>query len=150
MNDTPALFKYADDSTIVAPACKDPYTSADLVNQFLSWSINNQMLCKLHGQFPYELQRKEKHLTRNTKLLSQTNDLLISLVSLSYVLAFTEYSPHVGCKYTSNFTHHPITNLKLLAIFYDCCVCGLCCKCGLNSETAITRNATAPIVETMY
>ena len=71
-------------------------------------------------------------------------------MSLSYVLALTEYSPHVGCKYTSNFTHHSITNLKLVTIFYDCCVCGLCCNCGLNSETAITRNATAPIVETMY
>ena len=45
MNDTPVLFKYADDSTIVAPVWKDSDTSADLVNQFLSWSINNQMLC---------------------------------------------------------------------------------------------------------
>ena len=41
----PVLFKYADGSTIVAPVWKDSYTSADLVNQFLSWSINNQMLC---------------------------------------------------------------------------------------------------------
>ena len=45
MNDNPVLFKYADDSTIVAPVWKDSDTSADLVNQFLSWSINNQMLC---------------------------------------------------------------------------------------------------------
>ena len=45
MNDTSVLFKYADDSTIVAPVWKDSDTSADLVNQFLSWSINNQMLC---------------------------------------------------------------------------------------------------------
>ena len=45
MNDTPVLFKYADDSTLVAPVWKDSDTSADLVNQFLSWSINNQMLC---------------------------------------------------------------------------------------------------------
>ena len=45
MNDTPVLFKYADDSTIVAPIWKDSDTSADLVNQFLSWCINNQMLC---------------------------------------------------------------------------------------------------------
>ena len=45
MNDTPVLFQYANDSTIVAPVWKDSDTSADLVNQFLSWSINNQMLC---------------------------------------------------------------------------------------------------------
>ena len=105
---------------------------------------------KLHGQFPYELQRKGKHLTRNTKQLPQTNDVLIFFLFFSYVLAFTEYSPHVGCKYTSNFTHHSITNLKLLTIFYHCCVCGLCCNCGLNPYTAITRIATGPIVETMY
>ena len=45
MNNTPVLFKYADDSTIAAPVWKDSDTSADLVNQFLSWSINNQILC---------------------------------------------------------------------------------------------------------
>ena len=39
MNATPVLFKYADDSTIVAPVWKDSDTSADLVNQFLSWNI---------------------------------------------------------------------------------------------------------------
>ena len=33
MNDTPVLFKYADDFTIVAPVWKDSDTSADLVNQ---------------------------------------------------------------------------------------------------------------------
>ena len=45
MNNTPVLFKYADDSTMVAPVRKDSDTSADLVNQFLSWSVNDQMLC---------------------------------------------------------------------------------------------------------
>ena len=43
VNDTAVLFKYADDSTIVAPIWKDSDMSADLVNQFLSWSINNQL-----------------------------------------------------------------------------------------------------------
>ena len=45
MNDTPVIFKYADSSTIVARVWKDSYTSADMIKQFLSWSINNQMLC---------------------------------------------------------------------------------------------------------
>ena len=92
---------------------------------------------------------KRKHLTRNTKQLPKTNDLFISLVSLSYVLAFMEYWPHVDCKYMSNFTHHCITNLKVLTIFHDSCVCGHFCDCGLNCETATRRNATASIVETM-
>ena len=87
---------------------------------------------KLHDQFPYELPRKGKHLTRNTKELSETNDLLIYLMSLPYVLSFMEYWSHAASKYTSNFTHHSITNLKVLPIFYDCCVSGLTCECGLN------------------
>ena len=60
-----------------------------------------------------------------------------------------DYWPHLAGKYTSNFTHHSITNLKVLTIFYDSCVCGLSCDCALNCETTIRRNATAPIVETI-
>ena len=71
-------------------------------------------------------------------------------MSLSYVLAFIDYWPHVVSKYTLNFTHHSITNLKVLTIFYDCCDSGPSCDCGLNCETAIRRNATALIVETMF
>ena len=67
-------------------------------------------------------------MKRNTKQLSETNDLFISLVSLSYVLSFMEYWSHVGRKYTSKFTHHSITNLKIVPIFYGCCVCGLTCE----------------------
>ena len=57
--------------------------------------------------------------------MSETNDLFISRVSLSYVLAFMEYWPHVERKYASNFTYHSITNLKVITIFYDYCVSGL-------------------------
>ena len=41
----PALFKYADDSTIVAPVLgnTDIITSAALVNEFLNWSQDNCM-----------------------------------------------------------------------------------------------------------
>ena len=70
-------------------------------------------------------------------------------MSLSYVLAFIESWPRLDCKYTSNFTHYSITNLKVLTLFYDFCACGLCCDCVLNYQTAIKRNATASIVETM-
>ena len=92
---------------------------------------------------------KERHLARNTKQLSEKNDLFISLVFLSYVLAFMEYWPYVAGKYASTFAQHFIINLRVLTIFYGCCVCGLSCDCGLNCETAIRRNPTAPSVETM-
>ena len=45
-----------------------------------------------------EMQRK-----RNTKQLSKTNDLFISLVCLSYVLFLWKYWPQSGCKYASFF-----------------------------------------------
>ena len=70
-------------------------------------------------------------------------------MSLSYVLTPMEYWTLVGRKYTSNFTHHSITNVKVLTIFCDCCVCGLSSDCGLNRGTAIKRNATASILEGM-
>ena len=60
-----------------------------------------------------------------------------------------EYWTHVDGNYTSNFTHHSITNLKLLTIFYDSFISGVFCDYGLNCETGIRRNATASIVETM-
>ena len=81
------------------------------------------------------------------KWVSETKYLFISLLSLSYVLTLMEYYTHLDCKYTSNFTHHSITSLKLLTIFYDSCVCGHFCDHGLNCETAIRRNETASIVE---
>ena len=61
-----------------------------------------------------------------------------------------DYWPHVAGKYASTFAqHYFITNLRVLTIFYDCCVCGLSCDCGLVCETAIRRNATVPIAESM-
>ena len=65
MNDTPVLFKYADDSTILAPVWKDSNTSADLVNQFLSWSINNQMLCNPSKFKELIFRKKESRGTRH-------------------------------------------------------------------------------------
>ena len=65
MNDMPVLFKYADDSTIVAPIWKDSDTSADLVNQFLSSSINNQMLCNPSKRNEPIFRKKESSGTRH-------------------------------------------------------------------------------------
>ena len=85
--------------------------------------------------------------TCNKAWVSETKYLFISLLSLSYVLTLMEYCTHLARKYTSNFTHHSISNLKVLRILCNCCACGLSCDCGLNCETAIKRNATASILE---
>ena len=57
----------------------------------------------LHSQFTYELQRREMQRKRNTKQLSKTNDLFISLVFLSYVLFLWKYWRQSGGKYASFF-----------------------------------------------
>ena len=44
-NNTPVLFKYADDSTIVSPVCNGHDHSSGLVDQFLAWSQENKMSC---------------------------------------------------------------------------------------------------------
>ena len=49
LGSTPALFKYADDSTIVAPVWKGGSdTSSDLVEAFLTWANCNSMSCNLN------------------------------------------------------------------------------------------------------
>ena len=46
LGSTPALFKYADDSTIVAPVWKGGSdTSSGLVDKFLTWANCNSMSC---------------------------------------------------------------------------------------------------------
>ena len=44
-DNTFALVKCADDSSIVAPVWKDHDISGDLVKQFLNWSDRNHMIC---------------------------------------------------------------------------------------------------------
>ena len=41
----PALFKYADDCTIIVPFWGNGQCRTDLVDQFLSWSSRNRMTC---------------------------------------------------------------------------------------------------------
>lgn len=42
-NDVPVLFKYADDSTILAPVNTNSDPSVHLVELFLNWSRDNKM-----------------------------------------------------------------------------------------------------------
>ena len=44
-NNAPALFKYADDSTMVSPVSNQCDPSANLVGQFMTWSKENNMPC---------------------------------------------------------------------------------------------------------
>ena len=41
----PALFKYADDSTLIVPIWSTGHCRTDLVDQFLIWSKENSMIC---------------------------------------------------------------------------------------------------------
>ena len=41
----PALFKYADDSTLIVPVWSNGHCRTDLVDQFLIWSKENSMIC---------------------------------------------------------------------------------------------------------
>ena len=41
----PALFKYADDSTIIIPYWRNGQCRNDLVDQFLNWSSRNRTTC---------------------------------------------------------------------------------------------------------
>ena len=45
LENCPALFKYADDTTIVAPVWKQIDTALSLVGSFMNWSANNKMSC---------------------------------------------------------------------------------------------------------
>lgn len=44
-NGTSCIFKYADDSTLISPVYKNTDPSSDIVNQFLTWTKNNNMSC---------------------------------------------------------------------------------------------------------
>ena len=46
-NNAPALFIYADDSTMVSPVSNQCDPSANLVGQFMTWSKDNNMSCNL-------------------------------------------------------------------------------------------------------
>ena len=41
----PALFKYAEDSTLIVPVRSNGHCRMDLVDQFLIWSKENSMIC---------------------------------------------------------------------------------------------------------
>ena len=60
-----ALFKYADDSTIVAPVLGNTDTSVTLVNEFLNWSRENCMSCNPSKCKELVIRKKSKKDTYN-------------------------------------------------------------------------------------
>ncbi|XP_068735680.1 uncharacterized protein [Montipora capricornis] len=45
LGNQPALFKYADDSSIIVPIWSNGLCRTDLVDEFLTWTNNNKMVC---------------------------------------------------------------------------------------------------------
>ena len=114
MNDTPVLFKYADDSTIVTPVWKNSDTSADLVNQFLSWSINNQMLCNPSKCKELIVRKKESSGTRHQYAPINNIPQCDSLVLLGLTFQPNcKFSKHVRLKLIkANKCLHILRNLR--------------------------------------
>ena len=114
MNDTPVLFKYADDSIIVAPVWKDSNTSADLVNQFLSWSINNRMLCNPSKCKELIFRKKESSGTRHQYATINNIRQCDSLVLLGLTFQPNcKFSEHVRFKLTkANKCLHILRTLR--------------------------------------
>ncbi|XP_022810059.1 uncharacterized protein LOC111347064 [Stylophora pistillata] len=47
LDNHPALFKYADDSTRIVPVWSNGHCCTDLVDRFITWSKDNSMMCNL-------------------------------------------------------------------------------------------------------
>ena len=91
-NDVPALFKYADDSTIIAPVSSNSDPSDRLVELFLNWSRENNMIC--NPSKCKELVVRKKH--NNTQYeqicnIPQCNSLSLLGVTLQSNCKFSEH-----------------------------------------------------------
>ena len=65
----------------------DRATTRVRVNNINYLLVKEKLINTFHSQFTYELQRNGKQRKRNSKQLSEANNLYISLVSSSYLLA---------------------------------------------------------------
>ena len=92
LNGIQSLFKYADDSNIVAPVWKNYDSSADMVNDFLKWSENNQMLC--YPSKCKELTFKKKNndeIYAKIRDIPQCDNLILLGVTLQSDCKFNEH-----------------------------------------------------------
>ena len=92
----PALFKYTDDSIIVAPVLGNTDTSVTLVNEFLNWSRENCMSCNPSKCKELVIKKKSNKDTYNpVNCISQHNDLCLLGVTLQ---SDCKFSSHVKVK----------------------------------------------------
>ena len=91
-NGIQSLFKYADDSNIVAPVWKNYDSSSDLVNDFLTWSENNQMSCN-PSKCKELVVRKKNNDENYAKIrdIPQCDNLLLLGVTLQSDCKFNEH-----------------------------------------------------------
>ena len=92
----PALFKYTDDSIIVAPVLGNTDTSVTLVNEFLNWSRENCISCNPSKWKELVIKKKSNKDTYNpVNCISQHNDLCLLGVTLQ---SDCKFSSHVKVK----------------------------------------------------
>ena len=72
---------------ITTTSSVDRTTTRVRVNSISYLLVKEKLIKTFHSQFTYELQRNGKQRKRNSKQLSEANNLYISLVSSSYLLA---------------------------------------------------------------
>ena len=92
----PALFKYADDSTIVAPVLGNTDTSVALVNELLNWSRDNRMSCNPSKCKELVIRKKSNKDTYNlVNCIPQHSELCLLGVTLQ---SDCKFSSHVKVK----------------------------------------------------
>ena len=72
---------------ITTTSSVDRGTTRVRVNSISYLLVKEKLINTFHSHFTYELQRNGKQRKRNSKQLSEANNLYISLVSSSYLLA---------------------------------------------------------------
>ena len=72
---------------ITTTSSVDRATTRVRVNSISYLLVKEKLINTFHSHFTYELQRNGKQRKRNSKQLSEANNLYISLVSSSYLLA---------------------------------------------------------------
>ena len=90
LNGIQSLFKYANHSNIIASVWKNYNSSTDLVNDFLKWSENNQMLSN-PSKWKELTFRKKKNDEIYAKIRAHCDNLILLGVTLQSDCKFNEH-----------------------------------------------------------
>ena len=111
LENCPALFKYADDTTIVAPVWKQIDTSLSLVGSFMNWSANNKMSCN-PGKCKELIFRKQNNTDNYPPIFSIPQCSSLVLLGLTFQSNF-KFTEHVKLKLTkANRCLHILRTLR--------------------------------------